>query len=111
MEKKVAELDHLQSEIKRFRPWFDHPFRSLVILRQVAQAFPEEGRISAKSLEIRELTGVTITGVADDNQVFLETLGRLSSDKNVSDLKTDSLKGKAPMQFTFNFNWVDQRDR
>jgi len=32
-------------------------------------------------------------------------LSRLRSADNVSDLKVDSIRGKTPMQFTFDFHW------
>jgi hypothetical protein len=108
MEPKVKELEALQQKIKTFRPWFDDSFRSLTILRKVTEAFPEEGVVTAKTLEIRDLSSVTCSGVARDNQAFLKMLDRLRGIKEISDLKVDVLRGKTPMQFTFNFHWGEK---
>jgi len=32
-------------------------------------------------------------------------LDRLRSTKEITDLKVDQVRGKTPMQFTFNFQW------
>jgi hypothetical protein len=108
MEPKVKELEALQQKIKTFRPWFDDSFRSLTILRKVTEAFPEEGVVTAKTLEIRDLSSVTCSGVARDNQAFLKMLDRLRAIKEISDLKVDQVRGKTPMQFTFNFHWGER---
>ncbi|MCI0744398.1 MAG: hypothetical protein L0Y58_03230 [Verrucomicrobia subdivision 3 bacterium] len=105
MEANVRELDNLQQRIKKFRPWFDESYASLSILRKLTEAFPEEGAVTAKTVEIRELSTVTCSGVARDNQAFLKMLDQLRASKEISDVKVDQVRGKAPMQFTFNFQW------
>jgi hypothetical protein len=101
----VGQIDDLQQQIRRFRPWFDESFRSLSILRKLTEAFPENGVVSAKTFEIRELTSVSCSGVAQDNPAFLKMLDRLHASKEIADLKVDMVRGKTPMQFTFNFRW------
>jgi hypothetical protein len=101
----VTELDDLQQQIRKFRPWFDESFRNLSILRKVTEAFPEDGMVSAKSFEIRELSSVSCSGVARDNAAFLRLHDQLRATKEIADLKVDSVKGKMPLQFTFNFRW------
>jgi len=108
MEPKVKELEALQQRIKTFRPWFDDSFRSLTILRKLTEAFPEEGLVTAKTLEIRDLGSVTCSGVARDNQAFLKMLDRLRATREITDLKVDQVRGKTPMQFTFNFHWGER---
>jgi hypothetical protein len=105
MEPKVRELDEMQQQIKRFRPWFDESVRSLTILRKLTEAFPEDGVVSAKTVEIRELSSVTCSGAARDNQALLKMLDQLRATKEVSNLKVDQIRGKTPLQFTFNFHW------
>jgi hypothetical protein len=102
---KVRDLDAIQQDIRRFRPWFDESFRSLTILRQLTEAFPEEGSVSAKTIEIRHLTAVTCSGVARANTNLLRTLERLRAVPRVAGLKVDVIRGKSPMQFTFSFQW------
>jgi hypothetical protein len=105
MSAKVAELDGFQQQIRQYRPWFDDSFRCLSILRQLTMAFPEDGVVSAKTLEIRDVNVVTCSGVARDNAALLKTLSQLRAANNVTDLKVDQIRGKSPMQFTFDFNW------
>ena len=102
----VTEVEDLQQQIRKFRPWFDDSFRSLSVLRKLTEAFPEEGVVSAKTFEIRELSSVTCSGVARDNLAFLKMLDQLRVSKEIADLKVDHVSGKAPQQqFTFNFRW------
>ena len=105
MSAKVTELDVFQQQIRQYRPWFDDSFRCLSILRQLTMVFPDDGVVSAKTLEIRDVNVVTCTGIARDNASFLRTLGQLRAADNVTDLKVDQIRGKSPMQFTFDFHW------
>ena len=102
---RVRELESSQQRIRQFRPWFDESLRSLSILRQLTESFPEDGVVSAKSIEIRDPGIVTCSGTARDNQSLLRTMDRLRGASRVSDLKLVQLRGKSPMQFTFDFNW------
>lgn len=104
---RVAELEQMQHQIKKFRPWFDESCRVLTILRKLTEAFPEDGSVAAKTVEVRELSAVTCSGTARDSDAFYKTLDRLSSIKGIADVKTDQIRGKAPVQFTFNFSWVE----
>jgi len=105
MAPKVHELETVTQEIHQFRPWFDESFRALTILRLLTQAFPEDGVVSAKTVEIRELSAVTCTGTARDNQSLLRTLDRLSSSAGVTEVHRGAFRGKSPIQFTFDFRW------
>lgn len=105
MSAQVHELDDQQTLIRRFRPWFDSSFRNLTLLRKVTEAFPEDGVVTAKTLEIRDISSVSCSGVATDNQSLLRMLEQLRASKDVRDLKVDNIRGKTPMQFTFNFHW------
>jgi hypothetical protein len=107
MQTTVRDLEDLQQEIRRFRPWFDESFSSLTILRKVTEAFPAEGAVTAKTLEIRELSSVTCSGTARDNQSLLRVLDQLRAANQISNLKVDQVRGKTPMQFTFNFQWSE----
>jgi hypothetical protein len=104
---KVRELDAIQQEIRQYRPWFDDSVRGLTILRQLTAAFPEDGVVAAKTVEIRDLNTVMCTGTARDNQSLLKTLERLRAAGGVSDLKVNQIRGKSPMQFTFDFHWSE----
>ena len=111
MSARVTELDTMQKDIRKYRPWFDESFRSLSILRRLSEAFPLDGSVSAKTVEIREaaegreLPKITCTGTARNNQALLQTIDKLSAAKGVADLRTEQIRGKSPLEFTLNFHW------
>lgn len=107
MQLKVGELEVMQQKIRQYRPWFDESLRSLSILRQLTTSFPDDGVVTAKTVEIRDANLVTCTGTARDNASLLRTLAKLRDAGNVSDLKVDRIQGKSPIQFTFDFRWVE----
>jgi hypothetical protein len=106
MEPRVKELQDMQQQIKRFRPWFDTSFRNLSILRTLTEAFPADGIVSAKVVEIRNDSQVTCSGVARDNQALFRIMDHLRSAREVSDVNGPDFRGKNPLQFTFNFKWL-----
>ena len=107
MKAQVTELEATQAQIKQYRPWFDESARSLSILKQLTQAFPEDGVVTAKTIEIREANLVTCTGTAKDMNSLLAVQKKLSASGNVVDVKLNRIQGKSPMQFTFDFRWVE----
>jgi len=109
MEPKVRELEAIQKNIRQYHPWFEESLCSLNILRQMTESFPEDGMVTAKTIEIRDQTLVTCSGITRDNQAFLRTMKKLQAAPNVADLKVDQIRGKSPMQFTFDFHWNEAR--
>jgi hypothetical protein len=107
MKAKVTELEELQAKLRRFRPWYDKDLATLQIMRGLTQAFPEDGVVSAKIIEIREGNLISCMGTARDNSSLLATIDRLRSSEHVRDLRVDQIRGNAPMQFTFNFQWTE----
>jgi hypothetical protein len=104
---RVGGLEAMQTKIKTYRPWFDESQRCLSILRQLTAAFPEDGVVTARTVEIREANLVTCTGTARDHAALLRALEKLREADNVADLKVDRIRGGTPMQFTFDFRWVE----
>ena len=105
MSTKVAELNGMQQQILQYRPWFDDSFRCLTILRELTLAFPEDGSLTAKTVEIRDLNTVSCSGSALDSGALLRTLSQLRAVDGVHDVKIDQIRGKAPLQFTFGFQY------
>jgi len=105
MAARVAQIKDVQQQIVQYRSWYDEPVRSLTILKQLTQAFPEDGVVTAKSVEIRDANTVTCSGVARDYQALLRTIDQLRASKGISEVKVSTIRGKSPMQFTFSFNW------
>jgi hypothetical protein len=104
---KAKELERITQDIHQFRPWFDDSIRVLTILRQLTQAFPEDGVVSAKTIEIRDLSAVTCTGVTRDNQSLIKTVEHLRATGGIADLRVSTIRGKSPMQFTFDYHWSE----
>jgi hypothetical protein len=110
MSGKVNDLENLQSQIRKYRPWFDDSHKSLNILRRLSEAFPEEGVVTAKNVEIHDLAAVSCSGSARDSQALLKTLDKLRAVKEVSDVKVDQLRGKTPIEFMFNFHYGERKN-
>ncbi len=108
MKTQVNELESVQQQIKRFRPWFDESCPSLSILRRLTEAFPEDGSVTAKTVEMREAALVTCSGTARDQQALLRALEQLRAAREVSAIKVEQMRGRSPMQFTFNFHWGER---
>lgn len=105
---KAKDLEALNQQIRQYRPWYDESFRGLSILKQLTTAFPEDGVVTARTVEIRDLNAVTCTGTTRDNQSLLKVLEKLRAGGNAAGLRLDSIRGsKPPMQFTFGFRWSE----
>jgi hypothetical protein len=108
MSKTVGDIQDMQAKIKQFRPWYDESIRGLTILRRLTEAFPEDGTVTAKTIEIRDLSAVTCSGVASDYQGLLRTLAHLRTNPQMHEVALGTTRGQAPaMQFTFNFVWSE----
>ncbi|MSU26542.1 MAG: hypothetical protein CK546_06735 [Pedosphaera sp.] len=108
MEARVTQVDQLSAKIRKFRPWYDESFRAMTILKTLTEAFPEDGTVSAKSIEIRDRSGVTFSGTARNTTAMLKMREKLQAARNVTDIKLEYSKGgqnNQPLEFTFNFHW------
>jgi len=105
MEAQVTALDAVQSRIREYRPWYDTSFLNLTILRRVTECFPDNGSVTAKSVEIHGASAVSISGTARDNTALLRTLDQLRKAREIQGLKVEQIHGKTPEQFTFTFRW------
>ncbi|MBM3837085.1 MAG: hypothetical protein FJ398_03830 [Verrucomicrobia bacterium] len=102
---QVTELEDLQQRIRKFRPWFDNTARTLVIVRKLTEAFPLDGAVTAKTVEIKDLSTVSCSGQAKDRESLLKVLERLRGAKEVADLKLGQIRGNSPLQFSFDLRW------
>ena len=105
MSAKVGELQTVQNQIQHYHSWYDDTFRDLAILRQLTLAFPEDGAVTAKTIEIQNDNTVSCSGNARDSAALLATLAKLRAADGVGNLKVDMIHGKSPMQFTFDFQY------
>ena len=106
MQAKVTDLQHVQDQIRQYRPWYDGTFRSLAILRQLSLAFPEDGAVTAKVIAIRDDGTVNCSGNAQDNSVLTAMETKLSGLPGVSSVHREQSRGnKPPIQFVFTFKF------
>lgn len=102
---KVRELERIQQDLRQFRPWTPEAARGLSILEALTSAFPENGSVTAKVIEIRESGEVVCSGTATDSPSFLAMTSRLSAQPGVSKVHHDQSRGASPMQFNLTFVW------
>ncbi len=102
---KVGQIEVMQREVRRYDPWFDGSVRSLSVLRRLSEAFPEDGSASAKTIEIRGPSRVACTGTARDPQAWLKMLDNVRGSPGITDVQVEQVRGKAPVEFSFNFQW------
>ena len=106
MKDNVAKLESLQQSIRRFRPWFEPAPLNLQALESITEAFPEQGEVWAKSVQISEDFKVTCSGFAQNQPALLAMLGRLRARTDVTAVQVQSVRGEKPVQFSFTYKWV-----
>jgi hypothetical protein len=80
----------------------------LTILRRLTEAFPEDGSVTAKTVEIRDLNTITCTGIARNYQALLKTVEHLRAVRQIPEVNMGPTRGQPPaLQFTFNFQWSE----
>jgi hypothetical protein len=105
MEKQVADLQNISDEISFYHPWYDETYPGLAILRQLTLAFPEDGSVTAKTIEVRDGNTVSCSGSARDESALVAVQAKLQAVKGVSDLHMGLIRGTSPKQFTFDFKY------
>ncbi|MGB8355275.1 MAG: hypothetical protein WCD79_15360 [Chthoniobacteraceae bacterium] len=105
MKRNVAELDGLQQKIHQFRPWFEPEPQILKIMESVIAAFPDQGDVWAKSIQVTDGNKLTCTGFARNQAVLLALLERLRALPGVNDLQRGPMRGDNPVQFSFTCKW------
>ena len=105
MADKVTELEALQGKIRQFRPWFTRSAESLEIAKQLSEAFPREGSIWVKSVQIKENNRIFCSGSARNNQELLTVMDELRGMEHITEVTLQQVRGEAPVQFAFNFEW------
>jgi len=106
VEPQVKTVEYLQQQIRKYRPWFDDSFRTLMILKRLSEAFPEEGTVSVRTIEMRDTGLVICSGTARDNASLLRVLERIRGTREIASVHVDQTRGNSPVQFTFRFEWI-----
>jgi hypothetical protein len=106
MQARVKELKEVTDQIHRFRPWYDDSMRALTILKRMTVAFPTDPAVTAKSIEIHDLSAVTCTGTTSDQARLQAMLSRLGKQDGITDITRGPVRGnKPPLQFSFEFRY------
>ena len=106
VDRRAKDVRQAHDQIHKYGAWFDESARGLSILKAVADAFPRDGSVTAKTIEIHNLSDVTCSGVARDNLAYSRMIDKLAQTDGVTDATTDSQRGTSPnVQFTFKFTW------
>lgn len=105
MRREVADLEALQLKIRQFRPWFEPTPHTLEVLEALAAAFPEQGDVWAKSIQVTESSKVACTGFARNQPALMALLDRLRSRRDVTNLQLQQVRGENPIQFSVTYKW------
>jgi hypothetical protein len=105
MRHNVAELETLQQQTRQFRPWFERSAQSVQILESLTSAFPEQGDVWAKRIELGEDFKVTCSGFARSQLAWTALLDQLRRRPDVSALQVQSVRGDNPIQFAITYKW------
>jgi len=109
MEVQVGELEELQNRIRLYRPWFDESVPTLKIIQHLTQAFPEQGDVWVKELDIREPFMVVCAGFARSNRAWLAMLEKLRTSPEVKDLTVHQVREDKQHQFSFQYRWEESQ--
>jgi len=96
MAAKVKNIETVQTQIGRFRPWSDTTMPSLTVLKVLSQSFPAQGTVYAKTVEIRDQSTVTCAGLTQDIPTLLEVIDRLRKNNGVSNVRQPNIRGASP---------------
>lgn len=105
IEPAVTEVEALQQQIRQYRLWFDSDVQSLRIMKDLAAAFPEEGSVWIKTLEISDLSEVHCTGYTQGEGELRAMEERLRENARVVALHEKDIRGDSPVQFALSFYW------
>ena len=104
IQKQVGDLQGVEANIQQYRSWYGGSYPSLTILRQLTLAFPEDGSVTAKTIEIQGGNTVSCSGTARDYTALLKMQTSLRTATGVSDVKISQTRSK-PIQFSFSFQY------
>ena len=100
---RAERLRGLQAKISAYRSWFEDEPETLEAMKQLATVFPRDGSVTLRSLRIRDRFQVTCAGNAASNAAWLTVLETMRSTKSIEGLSVGSVRGEAPVDFTFTY--------
>jgi Tfp pilus assembly protein PilN len=106
----VADLDAIQQKIHLYRPWFEPAPQGLQLLDSLIQAFPDQGDVWAKSIQVAEGGKVTCTGFARSQPALMALLARMRARPDITALQVQQIRGANPIEFSITYQWEFQHD-
>jgi len=110
MQQDAGDLDTMQQQIRLYHPWFKQTPESLQVVQSLVLAFPDEGDVWAKSIQVAEGYKVTCTGFARTQPALMTLLAHLRARPDISSLQVQQIRGENPIQFTLAYQWEPQHD-
>ncbi|MFB3894068.1 MAG: hypothetical protein ACE15C_18830 [Phycisphaerae bacterium] len=108
----VKQAREVTDRVKFADGWYDHRPKFLDCLLAITQAFPEDGRVWAVNLTIRENMDVSLTGKATTDRAAMDVLDRLRSDPRMANVKPGPIgpsgaggPGAKEVSFSVNLNF------
>jgi hypothetical protein len=105
MQDTVSELEKIQGDNRRFRPWFSGGSPNVDVLHGLVSAFPESGEVWAARIDLKDDSAVACSGFARDNTAWMAFLDRLGKQPGVTQLQVRSVLGEKPLKVEFGFAW------
>jgi hypothetical protein len=102
---RVTELQAEAAKIEKYRSWFDQSYGALQIMKALTSAFPDRGDVTVKTLEIRDLSSISVHGNAKNMVAFNIVRERLGNVPGVVDLKSDTAGQPPQIQYNLNYQW------
>ena len=104
----VTQLKTDDANIQKYSPWFDQNHSTLQIMTALVEAFPDLGNVSAKSLEVQNLSSISVRGLATSMPGFnqmRETLGKIPG---VREVHADTVGQPPQISFNLTYTWIPQ---
>jgi hypothetical protein len=102
---RVDSVKALQDRVRKYRTWYDDAIPSLSIPKCLATAFPEDGTVWVKSLNVKDGVNVTCTGSARSRSEWMQVMDKLGKSGELDNLQVVQTRGDTPFGFTMTFRW------
>jgi hypothetical protein len=106
LEPKSTQMEAVQKNVRDYRTWFDTGAPSLTITTRLVSAFPEDGKVWATAVSIKNRSEVTCAGNASSDRDWQTLLTKLRNTKGIAKLQVlqvIQVKGGTPMQFQLRY--------
>lgn len=103
MQNQVKQVQSVQDQVGKYRPWYDPSFPGLTFLLQLTHSFPRTGILTAKTVELRDMNVVNVSGNAQSYDAVRATIYSMGTNITGFTNFTYQTRNTTPIQFTFDF--------